>query len=137
MNVFFDVDYTILGWDWTLRPHTRSVFEQLIADGHVVYVWSGVGIRTADLEKHALIDLVAGVYQKPLDDFDAGLEKYGIPVVPDFVIDDYPEIVEHFGGLHITPYWNQLYANDDLMQVPPMVAERAEHKSPPVEERRD
>ena len=122
MNVFFDVDYTILGWDWSLRPHTRTVFEQLLADGHLIYVWSGVGDRTADLERHELLEFVSGVYRKPLSDFDSGLEKYGIPVVPDFVIDDYPEIVEHFGGMHIAPYWNKLYADDELSRVPELVA---------------
>ncbi len=123
MNVFFDVDYTILGWDYTLRPHTRSVFEQLGALGHDVHVWSGVGDRTEDLEKHELIHLVKGVYKKPLANFGIGLQTFGVPVVPDFVIDDYPEIVEHFGGLLITPYWNKAYANDDLTKVPPMVEE--------------
>jgi len=122
MNVFFDVDYTILGWDNSLRPHTRAVFEQLIADGHVIYVWSGMGDRTADLEHHDLIELVTGVFSKPISKFEEGLETYKIPVVPDFVIDDYPEIVEHFGGMQISPYWNKTYANDHLLEVPALVA---------------
>ena len=30
MNIFFDVDYTILGLDYSLRPRTREVFERLL-----------------------------------------------------------------------------------------------------------
>ena len=105
MNIFFDVDYTILAVDGNLRPGTRDVFERLVEEGHKVFIWSGVGIRTADVSRHGLEDLVAGVYQKPLEDFEAGLQTFDVPVRPDFVVDDYAEIVEAFGGMRVRPYF--------------------------------
>jgi hypothetical protein len=104
MHIFFDVDYTILGRDFTLRPGTHEVFARLRDDGHDVYVWSGEGERWGVVRKHGLEELVVGVYGKPLLDYENRLEEFGIPVVPDFVIDDYPEIVRAFGGVCITDY---------------------------------
>jgi hypothetical protein len=104
MHIFFDVDYTILGRDYTLRPGTREVFERLVEDGHFVYVWSGEGERWGVVQRHGLEDLVHGVYGKPLQDYVNRLADFGIPVVPDFVIDDYPGIVRAFGGICITDY---------------------------------
>ena len=121
MNVFFDVDYTILGFDVSLRPNTHQVFEQLIANGHAVYIWSGVGVRSSEVRQAGLEHLVSGVYQKPLSDFDRGLERFGVPVVPHFVIDDYPGIVEHFGGLCIKPYVSVRWPDDELLAIPSMV----------------
>ena len=43
MNIFFDVDYTILGLDNSLRPETKEVFQRLVDEGHLVYIWSGRG----------------------------------------------------------------------------------------------
>ena len=34
MKIFFDVDYTILGLDDTLRPGTLDTFQKLLDDGH-------------------------------------------------------------------------------------------------------
>ena len=34
MNIFFDVDYTILGLDDTLRPGTTETFQKLKDDSH-------------------------------------------------------------------------------------------------------
>ncbi len=105
MNVFFDVDNTILGGlDGSLRPGTREVFEELLGRGHDLYVWSGMGVRSADVRRLGLEPLVTGVYQKPISHFQEGLARYGIPVVPHFVVDDHPEIVEHFGGHCIPAY---------------------------------
>ena len=104
MHIFFDVDYTILGRDYTLRPGTHDVFTRLREDGHQVYVWSGEGERWGVVRKHGLEELVDGVYGKPLHDYEARLGEFGVPVVPDFVIDDYPGIVRAFGGVCITDY---------------------------------
>ena len=83
MNIFFDVDETLIAYDGSLRPGSRSVFERLVSDGHHVYVWSGRGIRTSEVHRTGLGDLVSGIYQKPLSDFKAGLARCGIPVLPD------------------------------------------------------
>jgi FMN phosphatase YigB (HAD superfamily) len=129
VNIFFDVDDTLLSFDGALRPNTHQVLEQLIADGHTVYIWSGVGIRKAFVEREGLGHLVAGIYQKPLADFADGLETFGIPVLPDFVVDDYPEIVEHFGGLHIKPYMRGMQTDTELLAIPALVEAMAEARS--------
>lgn len=123
LKIFFDVDYTILAVDSSLRPGTRETFQRLVSDGHQVYVWSGVGVRTSELQKHDLIDLVSGVYQKPIQDFVAGLEKLGVPCHPDFVIDDYPEIVDTFGGVVVRPYYFRSTEDDEMDRVYRIVTE--------------
>ncbi len=115
MNIFFDVDYTILGVDGSLRPGTRDVFRRLVADGHALFVWSGVGVRTAEVQEHDLQEFVSGLFQKPLQEFEAGLRTFGVAVRPDFVIDDYPEIVGAFGGVVVRPYYFPT-ANDREME---------------------
>ena len=106
LHVFFDVDYTILGgYDHSLRPHTVEVFERLRDDGHHVYVWSGEGERWPVVRTHRLEHLVSGVYGKPLHDYRERLHQFNVPVVPDFVIDDYPGIVRCFGGMHVPEYF--------------------------------
>jgi hypothetical protein len=115
MNIFFDVDYTILGYDGSLRPGTRELIERLYEEGHQIYIWSGTGVRTDEVLRLELDHLVSGVYQKPLTDFDDGLGFFGIPVVPDFVVDDYPRIVKHFGGVFVTEYEHQGQIDDQEM----------------------
>jgi len=70
-----------------------------------VYVWSGEGERWPVVRTHRLEHLVSGVYGKPLHDYRERLEMFKVPVVPDFVIDDYPGIVRCFGGMHVPEYF--------------------------------
>ncbi len=129
MNIFFDVDDTILSFDGALRPNTHATFERLITDGHAVYIWSGVGIRSAFVERERLGHLVTGIYQKPLSDYAAGLLRFGIPVIPDFVIDDHPDIVAHFGGLCIKPYIRGLWPDTELLAIPGLVEALSQSRS--------
>jgi hypothetical protein len=128
MNIFFDVDYTILGYDGSIRPSTRDVFDTLDGAGHAVFIWSGVGVRRNEVTRFNLQTVVQGVYQKPLEDFDAGLTKYNIPVVPDFVIDDDHEIVTHFGGHLIRPYVSSGRPDRELLAIPDLVAAYLENR---------
>ena len=70
MNIFFDVDETILGYDGSLRPLVAEVFGRLIDEGHRIYVWSGVRtgdtIRTEVVEPYALEPYVTDCFRKPL-----------------------------------------------------------------------
>ncbi len=115
LKIFFDVDYTLLSMDGSLRPLTRETFEKLIEDGHQIFIWSGVGLRNDDVKRHDLEDLVSGVYKKPIYDFINGLSLLKVPHWPDFVIDDYPEIVDIFGGVLARPYFFRS-ADDDEME---------------------
>ena len=111
MRIFFDVDYTILGADYSLRPGTHDTFARLVEDGHEIHVWSGEGLRHAVLKNHELSHFVSGVYEKPIRDYVARLDVLGVDVVPDFVIDDYNEIVTIFGGYYVTEYYR--HRDDD------------------------
>ncbi|MSQ28959.1 MAG: hypothetical protein EXR68_00495 [Dehalococcoidia bacterium] len=101
LNVFFDVDFTLIDGDGRLRNHTHEVMEALHADGHAIYVWSGNGIRQWEMEKHDLHHLVTGYYVKPLHSYRESLRMFYIRVVPDYAIDDHLGVVEAFGGYHI------------------------------------
>ena len=101
LNVFFDVDNTLLMWDGSLRNHTRDVFQRILDQGHLIYIWSGVGIRRWEMEVNKLDHYVTDYFIKPLYDHRARLPKLGVTVEPDFVIDDHRSVVEVFGGYHI------------------------------------
>lgn len=103
LNVFFDVDFTLIDGDGRLRNHAHEVMEALYADGHTIYVWSGNGIRQWEMEKHGLHHLVTGYYVKPLHSYRESLRAFYIRIVPDYVIDDHVGVVEAFGGYHIPP----------------------------------
>jgi hypothetical protein len=108
MNIFFDVDETIQGHDGSLRPLVRQVFQRLVEEGHRIFVWSGVRIaeviRTEVVERHGLEAYVTDCYRKPLFDYRQQWLRTGIDVHPDFCVDDYPDIVEAFGGVLVKPY---------------------------------
>jgi hypothetical protein len=108
MNIFFDVDETILGYDGSLRPLVQQVFQVLVEQGHRIYVWSGVRtagvVRSEVVERYGLEAFVTDCFRKPLFDYREQWLRTGISVQPDFCVDDYPDIVEAFGGVLIKPY---------------------------------
>ena len=59
---------------------------------------------------------LSGFYQKPLFDYASRLELCGIECVPDFVIDDYPEIVSVFGGYRVPDFYSKSVDDDDEME---------------------
>jgi predicted HAD superfamily phosphohydrolase YqeG len=105
VNIFFDVDGTLISFlDQSLRPGVREVFEQIVRDGHRIYIWSGVGIRRQEIDRHSLRQYVTDCCLKPLSDHRASLVQLGVPAEPHFVVDDYPEVVDSFAGHAIRPY---------------------------------
>jgi hypothetical protein len=127
LNIFCDVDYTIMGADGSLRPGVVDLFQRLRADGHAVYIWSGVGRRDHDIAKLGLTKLVDGVFVKPIDDFEKGLVELGLPVRPDFVIDDHEEIVRHFGGVQVSEFlWLTDQDDTQMSDVYAVVCRRVE-----------
>ncbi len=123
MNIFFDVDYTILGLDDSLRPGTRETFQRLLDDGHKIYIWSGLGPRWEVMKKHALEPFASGVYEKPLHHFSDRLAELGVPITPDFVIDDYPEIVSAFGGVWVPPYFFKRNGDEQMYRIYDIITE--------------
>jgi hypothetical protein len=85
-----------------------EVFGRLVDEGHRIFIWSGVrtgdAIRAGVVERYGLEAYVSDCFKKPLFDFLEQWAKTGIAVQPDFCVDDYPEIVDAFGGLLVIPY---------------------------------
>ena len=123
MNIFFDVDYTILGMEDSLRPGTKETFQKLIDDGHLVYIWSGLGPRWEVVRKHKLEKFASGVYEKPTERFMERLVELEVPLVPDFVIDDYPEVVAAFGGVWVPPYFFKRSGDDQMERIYKIIKE--------------
>ncbi len=117
MNVFFDVDYTLITWDYRLRPHVREVFERLRADGHTIYLWSGMGRRWEVVQQFKLHEYVTDCFDKPLYNHVARLDELGVSVYPDFVIDDHEDPVRVFGGYHIPPPFSPLDTDAEMLRV--------------------
>jgi hypothetical protein len=117
MNIFFDVDFTLITWNYRLRPHVREVFEALREDGHAIYIWSGMGERWEVIEEFGLGELISGCFSKPLFDHIARLQELGVTVRPDFVIDDHEEPVSVFGGEVIEPPSVPLDGDTEMLRI--------------------
>ncbi|MBI2761006.1 MAG: hypothetical protein HYX51_06230 [Chloroflexi bacterium] len=117
MNVFFDVDYTLITWDYRLRPHVREVFARLRDDGHTIYLWSGMGKRWEVVKRFHLHDLIADCFDKPLYNHVARLPELEVTVYPDYVIDDHADPVLVFGGYHIPAPRTPLDEDDEMLRV--------------------
>ena len=123
MKIFFDVDYTILGLDDSLRPGTMETLQKIKDDGHEIYIWSGMGERWEVVKKHNLEPLISGVYEKPTHHFQERLEELGVPFEPDFVIDDYPEIVAAFSGVWVPPYFFKRSGDQEMDRIYQIIAD--------------
>ncbi|MBI2886252.1 MAG: hypothetical protein HYY02_03480 [Chloroflexi bacterium] len=130
MNIFFDVDYTLVDWDGSLRPHVRETFQRLVDEGHSVFLWSGVGLRWEVVERHGLRDLVSDCFVKPLQNHEEERKRLGVPFRPDFVIDDHSEVVTAFGGYVIRPYYSYGNPNDtEMLRVYDAIARFHAHRN--------
>ena len=103
MNIFFDMDYTLLGVDGSLRPGARELMQRLRDEGHALYVWSGNGIRWLELRRHGLEPLVEDCFEKPMHDYAEAAERLALPVKPDLVVDDHLEVVASGCGPTTSP----------------------------------
>jgi hypothetical protein len=117
MNIFFDVDFTLITWDYRLRPHVREVFQQLVDEGHTLYLWSGMGKRWDVVEQFKLHTWVTDCFEKPLYDHRTRLDELGVTAEPDFVIDDHQEPVTAFGGALIQPPTTPLDADREMLRI--------------------
>ena len=117
VNIYFDMDYTLIAYTGELRPLARQTLERLKEDGHTLYIWSGVGVRTEEVKRLGLDDLVVDVLEKPTEKFEERLPELGVTVRPDAVVDDHPEIVQHFGGVKVRPYFWPSDSDRELARV--------------------
>ncbi len=134
MNIFFDIDDTLLDVQKGLRPQTREVFQRLKEDGHTLFIWSGVGVRTREVRSLGLESYVEGVFQKPLDNHlhhaQRMLERGEIPVLPDLVVDDDQRIVTALGGVQVQPYANSGPEDTEMERVYRTITDHGNHSKP-------
>lgn len=96
MNVFFDVDLTIVGSFLDLRPHAKEVFGILKDEGHKVYLWSTGGKTYVE---YVVLRCELEAY------VDGCMNKNGTAdPFPDFCVDDLEEFVAQYGGYRIRPF---------------------------------
>lgn len=76
-----------------------------------------MGVRVEEVRALGLLEKVVGVYAKPTERFERGLKELQIPVRPDAVVDDHEEIVNHFGGVVVRPYFWPDDTDNDLCRV--------------------
>jgi hypothetical protein len=117
VNIYFDVDHTIIDSDNRLRPGVRELFAWLRADGHAIFLWSGIGARWEIVKAHDLDALVDGCFEKPLYQYEAMLKPLGIAARPDFVVDDHPHLVHAFGGCVVARYLRSNPADREMERV--------------------
>ena len=117
MNVFFDVDYTLISDDGSLRPHVKEVFTQIKAAGHKLYIWSGVGIRWEVVRRHNLEGFIETCYLKPLSNYRDALIELGVDVMPDFAVDDHAGVIMAFGGVVVRPYYTPKPDDKEMLRV--------------------
>lgn len=127
MNIFFDMDYTLLAVDGSLRPGARELMERLIVGGNAVYVWSGNGIRWLEVRRHGLETLVADCFHKPMDNYRAAVQDADRPVKPDLVVDDHLEVAAALGGVWVRPYYFASETDDEMERVGRIIGEWIEH----------
>jgi hypothetical protein len=112
MNIFFDVDHTLV-WPTAdlnmLRPNAHAAMQRLKEAGHGVYVWSASGeayVRRV-VEIHGLGAWVDGCFDK-----DPRVQP-----MPDFIIDDDWYLVEKYGGHLVSQYKAVDEADRELLEA--------------------
>ncbi len=117
MRIFFDVDDTLITWDVRLRPGVHEVFGRLRDDGHDLYLWSGYGPRWEVVRRFDLHDHVIDCFWKPLYAHHERLAELGVPFVPDFVVDDHPDIISVFRGVLIREPRMPLESDQEMWRI--------------------
>lgn len=127
MNIFFDMDYTLLGLDNSLRPGAREVLQRLKDEGDDIYIWSGMGLRWEEVKMFALEPLITDCFVKPLENFaahvDNALDEEKLPVRPDLVIDDHREVPAALGGIWARPYLFLNDTDDEMERIYSIISE--------------
>ena len=116
MNIFFDVDYTLIGgMDRAPRPLVKEVLERLKGDGHDIYIWSGVGLRWKEVNQLEIAHVVRDCFVKPMSNYYQAMKAMNLPAEPEIVVDDFPVVASAFGGISI-PAYNFENPDDRVME---------------------
>jgi hypothetical protein len=119
MNIFFDVDHTMIGEDNTLRPGVKDTLKALQRGRHILFAWSGDSLRTGTVEEHGLGQYFSGVFRKPTSNYVEVARALSVEV--EFVVDDYPQAVRVFGGVCVGPYFGKAARDGVAPPIKPLV----------------
>ncbi|CAA9482083.1 MAG: hypothetical protein AVDCRST_MAG02-4742 [uncultured Rubrobacteraceae bacterium] len=97
MNIFFDIQGTLLNEQGDPRPNAREVLLKLAGTDHGVYLWStaGEGYAAEAARFLGVEDAIKGCCLKRHP-------PEGIAV--DYAVDDDEGVVEEYGGYLVVPY---------------------------------
>lgn len=112
MNVFFDVDHTLVFVTQdsnNLRPGAHHAMRTLKEAGHGVFVWSAGGKDYVEriVDIHELREWVDGCFDK-----DPRVQP-----APDFIIDDDWFLVEKYGGHLVSQYKAVDHTDQELIEA--------------------
>jgi hypothetical protein len=79
------------------------------------------------MKRHDLDQFVTDYFIKPLEKHHEKLDALGVPMIPDYVIDDHRQVVDAFGGYHIPDM-----AKDDDEELLKVLAEIMEIAAAPT-----
>jgi hypothetical protein len=116
-RIFLDVDDTLVDAQLRPRPLARELIVELHASGFEVHLWSGVGRRWEFVDRYDLRPYIAGCHLKPRFRYREHLADFGVPCIPDYVVDDYDEVVCVFGGWCIPPPLDPIAGDRRLLDV--------------------
>src|SRR5262249_1008220 len=116
-RICLDVDDTLIDAQLRQRPLARELIVELHASGFEVHIWSGVGIGWEVGDRLAVRPSIAGCPRKPLSRHRERLPDHGVTFLPDYVVDDYAEIVCVFGGWWIPPPLDPIEGDRRLLDV--------------------
>lgn len=125
MNIYFDVDFTLIDADDGLRPGAREALAALDGDGHRLFLWSGLGPRWEIVERHRLGEWIEDCFDKPLYRHREMLAPMGITAEPDFAVDDHPHLPHIFGGCVVSAYRRPDPRDREMARVVAEVTARA------------
>ena len=118
MNIFFDVDHTLLlnTKDYSvLRPGAHISMQKLSELGNEVHVWSAGGKTYCEriVEQHGLTNWVTDCHDK----------SPKVQPQPDVIIDDDHYLVEKYGGYTVSQY-KKIDENDrELLEITEQIIE--------------
>ena len=112
MNIFFDVDHTLLlnTKDYSvLRPGAHISMQKLSELGNEVHVWSAGGKTYCEriVEQHGLTNWVTDCHDK----------SPKVQPQPDVIIDDDQYLVEKYGGFTVSQYKKINEKDRELLEI--------------------
>ena len=71
------------------------------------------------------VPYIQDCFVKPTANYRKGLEILGIPVHPDFCVDDHPELIKSLGGEAVKPYYWADTRDKEMLRIYDAITEFA------------